>query len=179
MSYPFKLLADCNKIITDVYSHPDLLRLINKIKPEGIRDDLRQEIAISLLEQPCDKVAALFAGDNLLRYAIRMCWLMATSNQTSFYKKFRQSDLLKAVEYMRSMQPLQTIPLYMADRANEVLKAKSVDKYTDHEARLFNKYVELGKCDRVARYYGLPRHHVRAVINKVKKELKEHIKTIS
>ena len=168
-------MADCNKIITDVYSHPDLIRLINKIRPESIRDDLRQEIAISLLEKPCDKVAALFAGDNLLKYAIRMCWLMATSDQTPFYKTFIKKDLIKAVNYMREMQPLPAIPLSVADRASEVLKAKNKTAHDDHEARVFNKYVELGTMRAVAEEYGIPLHHVYKVVNKVKRELKQQL----
>ena len=98
-------MQDCNKYIENVYSHPDLLKLISKIKPESIRDDLRQEVAISLLEQPCEKIAELFAGNNLLRYAIKVCWLMATSTTSPFYYKYKKSDLTKAVEYLRTTQP--------------------------------------------------------------------------
>jgi len=58
-------MGDCNKYIENVYSHPDLLKLISKIKPESIRDDLRQEVVISVLEQPCEKIAALFGGDHV------------------------------------------------------------------------------------------------------------------
>lgn len=165
-------MSECNKYVENIYSHPDLLRLISKIKPESIRDDLRQEVAISLLEQPCDKIAALFSGDNLLRYAIRVCWLMATSKTSQFYYKYRKSDLLKAVEYLRLNQTLPTIPIQLAEHAKTYLSTKNQTKYEDHETRIFNKYVELGSCRAVARYYGIPVNHACNVIAKVKTELK-------
>jgi hypothetical protein len=165
-------MSDCNKIVIDVYNHPDLLRLISKIKPESIRDDLRQEIAVSLLEQPCIKIAALFADDNLLRYTMKICWLMATSKTSGFYYKYKKNDILKAVEYLRSTQVLPTLPESLAITAVKHLKQKNQTIYDDHEARLFNKYVELGSCRAVARYYGIPINHCCNIIAKVKTELK-------
>ena len=64
-------MVDCNEIVKQIYNHPDICSLISKIHPESIRDDLKQEIAITLLEQPCHRIASLFAQNNLVRYAIR------------------------------------------------------------------------------------------------------------
>ena len=165
-------MQDCGKMVVDIYNHPDILSLISKIKPECVRDDLRQEIAISLLEQPCEKIAALFAGDNLLKYTMKVCWLMATSKTSGFYYKYKKSDLTKAVEYLRLNQTLPTLPESMAHRATSHLKQKNQTVYDDHEARIFNKYVELGSCRAVARYYGIPVNHTCNIIHKVKTELK-------
>jgi hypothetical protein len=165
-------MADCRKMIADIYSHPDILNLISRIKPENVRDDLRQEIAVSLLEQPCEKIASLFAGNNLLRYAIKVCWLMATSKTSPFYYKYRKSELVKAVEYLRLNQPFPVIPESLAGIANGHLKKKNKDVYDDHEARIFNKYVELGSCRAVARYYKIPVNHTCNIVHKVKIELK-------
>ena len=97
-------MAKCNDIVEKIYIHPDINNLIKKIEPESIQDDLRQEIAISLLEMPCEKVAALFAGDNLLRYAIKTCWIMATSKTSKFYYTYKKSDLSKAIQYLEYLQ---------------------------------------------------------------------------
>lgn len=165
-------MPDCKKMVVDVYSHPNILNLISKIKPESVRDDLHQEIAINLLEQPCEKIAALFAGDNLLRYAMKVCWLMATSKTSGFYYKYKKSDLLHAVEYLRANQTLPTIPESLAHKATEHLKTKNETINEDHELRIFNKYVELGSCRAVARYYGIPVNHTCNIVQKVKMELK-------
>jgi len=166
-------MADCNKIIVTVYNHPDILRLISKIHPESLRDDLRQEIAMSLLEQPCEKVAGLFAGDNLIKYSIRMCWVMATSKTSNFYYKYKKKDISKAVEYLQSIESAGTIPTSIAYKAKKAIQIKSEGNiYDDHEARVFNKFVELGSARAVARFYSIPVNHTCKIIQKVKKELK-------
>jgi hypothetical protein len=165
-------MSDCNHYIEQIYIHPDINNLIQKIQPEGIRDDLRQEIAISLLEMPCEKVAGLFAQDNLVKYAIRTCWLMATSKTSPFYYRYKKSDILKAVEYFNSQLDLPTIPESLAVEATKALTKNNIDIETDHEIRIFNKYVELGSNRKVAEYYGIPVNHVCNITNKVKKELR-------
>lgn len=164
-------MSECNDIVLKVYNHPDLLNLISKIKPTDLQDDLRQEIAVSLLEQDCKKIAKLFAADNLLRYSIKVCWLMATSKTSRFYYTYKKSDLIKAVQYLTATEPGEPI-IHLADKAKEVLSLKNKTIYDDHEVRLFNKYVELGSSRKVAAYYKIPINHVCTVIKKVKKELK-------
>jgi hypothetical protein len=166
-------MSDCNEIVLKIYNHPDVISLISKINPEGLRDDLRQEIAISLLEQPCVKISKMFADGELLRYSMKVCWLMATSKNSSFYYKYKKSDLIKAVEYFKSQVTLPTIPISMAERANAILSKRSNTIYEDHEVRIFNKFVELGSSRKVAEYYGIPLNHVCIIVNKVKTELKK------
>ena len=169
-------MSDCNEIVKHIYNHPDVNNLISKIHPESIRDDLRQEIAVSLLEAPCEKISALFASNNLIRYTIRTCWLMATSKNTQFYKTYRRSDLTKAVEYLQSLQQGCIIPLSYAFKASEVICDKAnQDVNSDHEVRIFNKFVELGGIRKVARYYGIPAMHVSEVVTKIRLELKQEI----
>lgn len=165
-------MQNCKEAVVNVYTHPDLLNLISKVKPENIRDDLRQEIAVSLLEQPCEKVAALFAGDNLLKYAIKVCWIMATGTHNSFYYKYKKSDLTKAVEYIRQTQTLPELPISLAFKAQSILQQKTGNVNDDHEVRIFNKYVELGSSRAVSKYYDIPLNHVCNVVNKIKTELK-------
>lgn len=169
-------MQDCNEIVKLIYNHPGINDLINKIHPEHIRDDLRQEIALSLLEQPCERIASLYIEENLIRYAIRTCWLMATSKTSEFYIKYRKNDITKAVDYLRTLQQGCSIPQSNAYIASRVLCDKANEsKYSDHETRIFNKFVELGGVRKVARYYGIPAMHVSKVVAKVRSELKTHL----
>jgi len=165
-------MQDCNEIVTKVYNHPDVINLIQKIKPESIRDDLRQEIAVSLLEHPCEKVSALFAQDNLLRYAMRTAWLMVTSKKSQFYRKYRKSDIKQAQDYVYSLRPLTSIPISVATKAKQYLDRVPADKHEDHEIRIFNRFIELGSRRAVSRYYGIPIDHVCDVVKKVQKDIK-------
>jgi hypothetical protein len=166
-------MGQCNDIIEKIYIHPDINSLIKKIKPESIQDDLRQEIAISLLEMPCEKVAALFAGDNLLRYAIKTCWIMATSKTSKFFYTYKKNDIRKAIEYLEYLQQGCNFQPSDVNRVNLALKNKSnTTIHEDHERRIFDTYVRLGGIRQVARYYGLSPMHVSRVVAKVKSELK-------
>lgn len=165
-------MHDCNEIVKQIYTHPDINSLISKIHPESLRDDLRQEMAVSLLEQPCDKIASLFAQNNLIRYAIRTCWLMATSKTSSFYYRYKRKELSQAVEYLRLQQGCSFLP---SDThfIHKALNDKQLQtKEDDHEVRVFNKFVELGSSRKVASFYGIPVNHVCNVVNKVRAELK-------
>ncbi len=168
-------MQNCQEIIEKVYTHPDVITLISKIHPEQIRDDLRQEMAISLLEQPCEKTATLFAQDNLLRYAIKTLWYMATGTKNEFYRKYRKSDFKQAIEYIRVMQQGCIIPPSAVYKAQKVLENKVNNAHEDHEARIFNKYIELGSSRAVAAWYGIPVNHVCNIVAKVKIELKQVI----
>ena len=164
-------MQECNDIVAKIYIHPDINTLISKIKPEGIRDDLKQEIALSLLEMPCDKVSALFAQDNLLRYAIKICWNMATG-AGEFYKKYRHNDFKRAYDWMVLMQQGCSFTPSAINTVVIALQNKTQTVEDEHEATIFKKYAELGSSRAVAAYYNIPINHVCNVVAKVKKELK-------
>ena len=97
---------------------------------------------------------------------------MATSNTSAFSKKFQKCDINQALDYMKAIQPLPSIPETLAIKAKSALRDKNKNKYDDHEARIFNKYVELGTSRKVAKYFDIPVNHVCGIVKKVKLELK-------
>jgi len=166
---------DCSGIVQHVYTHPDLSAVLSKIKPEAIQEDIRQEMAISLLEQPCDKISRLFSQNNLLRYAIRICFNMAVGNGTAQHQystTYTRKQLARALKFMYDTRPLPAVPTEVGHKAAELLNAKNKDKYDYHEQQIFWKYAELGTCRKVAQYFGIPRSHVDMVVKKVREELK-------
>jgi hypothetical protein len=165
-------MADCSNIITKIYLHPDFNQVIDKVHPEHIRNDVRQEVAIRLLQQPCDKLAALFAQDNLLRYSIRIIWKLIYEGHYPLSEKFCRKELEKAFSYISLTDDAGAIPLNIADQAKQYLQRQKEDIYEDHESIIFNKYTELGSSRKVAKYYNIPLNHVCNVVSKVKKELK-------
>lgn len=169
---------DCTGIVEKIYSHPELLEVLSKIKPEAIRDDLRQELALSLLGQPCEKISRLFASNSLLRYAIKIMWNMAVGNGTSqhpYSYTFTRKEMAQALRYMYDTRPLPGLPADLGVKAAEVLSGKTRDKYDYHEQQIFWKYVELGTCRKVSTYFGIPKSHVQIVVKKVKNEIKTHL----
>jgi len=101
---------------------------------------------------------------------------MATSKTSEFYYRYKKKDIVQAIEYMQHLQPGCIIPHSHAHIAVKTLETKAQqDKYSDHEVRIFNKFIELGGVNKVARFYGIPAMHVSIVVRKVRNELKQQI----
>lgn len=159
-------------IITSIYLSQELADLLVRIHPEAIRDDLRQEIALTLLRLPCDKIIALNERNELIRYVIKICWLLSVSDRYMLSSRYKQKELVNAMDYLYTQMNYPEMPISLAVNAKNFINKKNKNIFEDHEARIFNRYVELGSARAVAKYYGIPLNHTVNVINKVKKELK-------
>jgi hypothetical protein len=166
-------MGECNEYIEKVYLSPEVEKLIKSIRPEALQDDLRQEMAIALLSIDCGKITQIWASNGLLGFTIKIISNMAFSNTSQFFTKYRKNDYQKAINYLKSQVKLPTLNNNLATIANEeLIKKFTLDQNKAHEAILFNYYVDVRSCDKVAKYFGLPEKHVKDVIRKVKKELK-------
>jgi hypothetical protein len=166
-------MLDCHKHIEIVYRSPQISQLIKSVRPEGLQDDLRQEMALALLSIDCEKINEIWASNGLLGFSIKIITNMAFSSTSQFYKKFRKKDYDKAIAYLKSQLKLPELNPTFAKIANQRL----IDKYGEdemqaHEAILFNKYVEFRSCRKVAEFYNIPEKHVKDIIRKTKLELR-------
>lgn len=166
---------NCNDIITQLYNNDKINELIGKIQPVELQDDLKQELAIVLLEYDCNKLKKISKEGNIIGFAMQIIWTMGTSNRSPFYNKYRKNDIEKAFEYINS-QNGNSIPFRTVQIAESILQSKLKGTPKDaHESIIFNKYVELRSCVDVAKYFEIPKDHVFAVVKKMKHELKKAI----
>lgn len=164
----------CREAIREVYLSPQIDALIKSVRPEHLQDDLRQEMALALLSIDCDKISEIWASNGLTGFAIKIITNMAFSSTSPFYKKFRKKEYENAIQYLRSLVILPELDIKLAHIADNRLKEKyQEDELQAHESILFTKYVELRSCKKVADFYNIPEKHVKDVIKKTKKELKQ------
>lgn len=80
-----------NEIITQLYNSKEFNDCIEKMEPEHLRDDLRAEVALILLETDEHKVLAIHASNiNALKYyTVRIILNLIQSKTSAFYKKYR------------------------------------------------------------------------------------------
>jgi len=169
-----KKASTCNDIIESVYLNPQIAQLIRSVRPSDLQDDLRQELALALLSIHCDKITEIWASNGLIGFSIKIITNMAFSSTSQFYKKFRKNDYDKAINYLKSQLKLPELNPKFATLANERLIAKfGEDEMQAHEAILFNKYVEVRSCKKVADHFGIPEKHVKDIIRKTKLELRQ------
>lgn len=164
----------CNKLIEDLYQHPKINELLSKIQPVDLQDDLRQELAMTLLNYDCDKLLKIQKEGSLLNFTLKTLWNIGTFSECSFNKVYKKRDT-EINAYIRSQQG-QPLPVSLATKAKKILNKKlDIDANNAHEAILFNKYVELRSCKKVADYFKIPHIHVFKVIQKTKHELKKYL----
>ena len=167
---------DCNKYIEKIYEDKRLNDFLSKIEPVELQNDLRQEMAIVLLNYNCLRIAKMYHNDELVPFAMGILWKMGRLQKGEFYKTYKAKNYDKNIEYLRRIST-DDKAISMAKIANKILKDKLlVDANQAHEAIIFAKYVELGTCQRVAEYFGIPKYHVDRVVTKCRIELKKLIK---
>jgi hypothetical protein len=78
-----------NKIIADLYQSKEFTDAIDKMEPEHLRDDLRQEVIVILLETPDERIIKMHEDGGLRFYTVRIILNLIKSNTSPFYKKYR------------------------------------------------------------------------------------------
>jgi len=166
---------NCREYIEEIYSHPAINNLIKKLDPVELQDEIKQEMALNLLNMPCERVEKIHKEGGLLAYTLRMVWNMAASSTSEFYKKFRKKNInyLEINDYLYSEESeCENCPKI----ATNILQKKlTEDANSAHESIIFQKYVELESMDKVAKYFNIPRQHVFNVIKTTRKQIKNDI----
>lgn len=78
-----------NEIITELYNSKEFNDCINKMEPDHLRDDLRAEVALILLETDDQKLQEIHANKALKFYTVRIILNLIQSKTSAFYKKYR------------------------------------------------------------------------------------------
>lgn len=169
-------MSNCNQYIEQIFLHPDINKLVRNINPIELQDDLKQELALSLLEMGCKKIIKLHKEKQLLAYSMKTLWNIAISPRSKFYKLYKKNTTQEAIEYFDSLKGNSNNDT-SANIALKILNNKMKSSAKDaHESIIFQKWVELRSHQAVANYFGIPRLHVLKVCNNTKEELKKAIK---
>jgi hypothetical protein len=168
--------VECNAIIQEMYNSKAVNKLLSNIHPEDLREDLKQELAIVLLEYNCDKLQKMYAEGNLLKFTLQVLWNMTVFKRSDYNKKFKTNDADKLNDYLRSQLNTTVID---TTPASKLLQHKlTLNANEAHESMIFTKYVEFKNCAKVAKYFNIPHIHVFKVVTKTKEELKNALKNV-
>lgn len=166
---------NCNDIIEQLYINDKVNDLINKIHPIDLQGDLKQELAITLLEYDCNKLIKISNEGNIIGFAMQIIWTLGTSTRSKFYKVFKQDNNKKAIEYIRLQIGVEMPTSAIITAENHLQKKLKSNPMEAHESIIFQKYVELRSCVAVAKHFDIPKDHVFMVVKKMRNELKKVI----
>ena len=160
-----------------MYMNPKVTELLSKIKPVELQDDLRQELAMVLLNYNCKKIIQLNREGNLLGFTLRILWNMGTKTKGEFFKKYKKFNPIYGTDYISNIvedveYTDEDLSNYAINKLNHKL---TINANEAHESIIFKKYVELKSCTKVAEYFSVPKKHIFLVVKKTKDELKKAI----
>lgn len=95
-----------NEIIEQIYNDPRFNECISRMEPEDLRDDLKSEVALILLNQPERKLKTLHRKGELIYYAIRIVNTATKGNRTPFNRKHKSR--MTTVPYNIVEEPIDT-----------------------------------------------------------------------
>lgn len=83
------MIQQRNEIIAELYNSKDFNNCIDKMEPEHLREDLKQEIMVILLSKEPSLIVKLAQRGELNWYVVRIILNQVKSNSSPFVKKYR------------------------------------------------------------------------------------------
>lgn len=79
-----------NEIVAELYQSKEFNDCIRRMEPEHLRDDLRSEVILILLETRAEKLLDIYQKGALKFYTVRIILNLIQSTRSDFYKRYRQ-----------------------------------------------------------------------------------------
>lgn len=79
-----------NEIVAELFQSKEFNDCIGKMEPEHLRDDLKAEVTLILLETEEKKLIEIHAAGALKFYTVRIIMNLIQSKTSLFYKRYRQ-----------------------------------------------------------------------------------------
>jgi DNA-directed RNA polymerase specialized sigma24 family protein len=172
-----------NDILAEFFRSPQLDRLINKMNPPELRDDLRQELMLILLQKPAALIEGLHRDKALNFYAARVVLNMVQSSRSPFHYAFRKDPPIPFEEWhadRHGFDPIEERAEFDARQAEEDGEVDeyrrmmvALDTFGWYHRKLFLLYLETGcNASEVERLTKIPSRSVRNSVNRVKETLR-------
>jgi hypothetical protein len=78
-----------NEIIEDLFTGKNFNDCLSKMNPSGLRDDLKQEVALIVCEMPEEKLVQLKQQNHLEFYVVKIILNLVKNKYSPFTRKFR------------------------------------------------------------------------------------------
>jgi hypothetical protein len=185
-----------NKILADLFQSKEMADLLQKMNPDHLRDDLKQELFLVLLETPDEKIIQLHERKELRWYTARIVMNMIASNTSPFHKKYRQyvtewqdwADDETPVTFGKNShlsenlnEPEQKEYQHTAlvNAVNNLLGDLNDQK--NYDAILFTEYVEAGSAGKLIKIMkektgglAIPKRTILQTVKNVKERIKSN-----
>ena len=203
MPTPHDTLTHRNRIISDLYTSPDFNQCINKMEPQHLRDDLRNEVMLILCEKPCEVIIGLNSRGELRWYVVRVILNMVKSYSSPFTKKYRArySDLKihdrefaqnrdnqsegSLFFYKKIKTEAENIPDHgLNGRVYKECQEQAILHFIQHELYWYDKeivqmYMRFGSYRAIEKETGIPWESAYGTVRRIQDRIKKEVLNVT
>jgi DNA-directed RNA polymerase specialized sigma24 family protein len=148
------------EIITSLYQSKEVNEAIQKMEPAELRDDLKSEMFLALMELPEDRLLKMHEQGFLKFYLVRMMLNMIKSDRSSFFNKYRR-------QIKHSPEPEEREPDYDLNDITEQVK----DLHWYEQDLVFSYILNGCNATELSRKVGIPRRSIDYTLKLVRKKI--------
>lgn len=169
-------MATKNQIIAELYESREFNECIGKMEPEHLRDDLRAEVILILLETDEQRLIAIHEAGALRYYTVRIIINLIQSKTSYFYKKYRQ-QFVELNDTGRGFRAEEETDI--EERATredmEEQAMREIDNLYWYNSGIVKLYLKLGTYRAIEEDTGIPFPSVYKTVQKSFKEIREKV----
>jgi DNA-directed RNA polymerase specialized sigma24 family protein len=182
--------ASARSLLTTIYVSSEVDEVIKKIKPDYLRDDVKQHAFLTLFEKDEAFILDLHERDKLRNYVVKVIYNTANFNEGKFQREQRRSTEIPCSFELEidGDKPLDVQGLKIYDHV--INGARDDENAMDYEAlvescpvildkiywynrTILKMYSELGTYRAVAKQVGIPVMSVFEAVKAARKEAKK------
>ena len=162
-----------NEIVEQLFTSKEFNDCINKMEPDHLRDDLRAEVVLILLETEEKKLIEIHASGGLRYYIARIIVNSIMSKTSPFYKRYRQQLVEITDKYIAGEE--QDLEARAAKEDMEDKAIKEIDNLYWYNGEMVKLYLKHGNYRAIEEETRIPYTSAYKTIQKSFAEIKQKV----
>jgi hypothetical protein len=164
-----------NEIVEQLFTSKEFNDCINKMEPDHLRDDLRAEVALILLETDEAKLIGIHeSSPNGLRfYTVRIIMNLIQSKTSLFYKLYRQQVVEITDRFIAGEE--QALEERAAREDKEDMALKEIDNLYWYNKGIVKLYMQHGNYRAIEKDTMIPYSSAYKTVQKSIQEIKQKV----
>jgi hypothetical protein len=162
-----------NEIVEALFKSKDFNDCIGKMEPDHLRDDLKAEVTLILLETEERKLIEIHAAGALKFYTVRIIMNLIQSKTSLFYKRYRQQVAEITDKYLAEAE--QDFEERASREDIEDQAISEIDNLYWYNAGVVKLYLKHGNYRAIEEDTGIPYSSAYKTIKKSFQEIKQKV----
>lgn len=160
-----------HEIISNLYESKPFNDYVNRMEPAHLRQDLKQESILLLLELPDDRVQSINASGGLLYYSFRVILNLVKNNRCRFHRLY----LTPTTDAIPEIQYHELNGRVVREMKEDEALAKISGLYW-YDREIVRLYLKLGSYAAIEKETRIPQKACCRTVTKAVKQIRDAIK---